>query len=189
MTVADLSPEEQWAGILRPGEEILWQGQPDPGIYVDRSRRKSFRFSVLFAVVTAIIFIPAMSSGEPVVFLFALGFGGLSAILVATDTYFPAWRRRYTFYTLTNQRAILGTHMPEREPELKFFEIDPGKDYAFEPGPLGSIIFDHEHQGTKINDRKQYYTAGFLSFDQAEEVWSLVQQLQHKLRTGKQHET
>lgn len=180
-----MTPDEQWADILEDGEEILWQGQPDPGWHVDPTRKKSFRFSILFSVISALIFVPFFFSGEWPVYIFGAFFGGISLLLLASDTYFPARTRRYTFYTLTNKRAILGIAKPNKEPTLKFYELTGTGKYTHLPGKIGSIVFDRQYQGTRINDRKQYYAVGFMHFAESEKVWDMVQDLQKEMRSGR----
>ena len=177
-----MTPQEQWSEILNDGEKVLWQGQPDGGIYIHPSRRKSFRVSLLFCAVTAVIFLPFLSGADWIFWIFALFFGTLSLLFLLNETYFPARTRRYTFYTLTNRRAILGTAKPRAKPTLKFFDISASETYEHIPGKLGSIVFDHEFQGTIINDVKQFYAVGFMRFADSERVWQMVQDIQQQQR-------
>lgn len=179
MTGRALQPNAEWEGILREGEEILWQGKPDPGFYLHPSRMTSAGTSVLFLGVSAFMAVSALAQGEPLFFLFLLLFGGFSSFFFYDSVIRPNRERRYSFYTLTNQRAIVGLALPRRTPELKKFDLFAGKAFEYIPGRLGSIVFDRVYTGTKVNKIKQYYAVGFIRFVGSDEVWQMIQELKN----------
>ena len=172
-----MSVHPAWAGILREGETILWQGRPAPGLHVDRSRRHTFWMSIPFILVSLGLLVGGivMIFETVLLLLFALFFGAISLMIFGQTTFWRMWVRRHTQYTLTDQRAILGISLPWMRRRLKTFDLT--RDVAFEPGQngLGSIIFEHEDQGVEINDVPQYYAVGFMHIADADVVWQKVQ--------------
>ncbi|WP_095588364.1 hypothetical protein [Actibacterium ureilyticum] len=180
-----MSTDDEWAGILWEGEEILWQGQPDGGIYIHPSRWAAFGIGACFSAIGVVLFVIAISGAEPVIFLFAVLWTGISGYLAFSQSYWPAHKRRHTFYTLTNRRAILGIALPRRRRTLKTYEITAESDYDYVPGPLGSIIFDYVDEGVTVNDVPQKFAAGFMRFADADRVWPMIQRLQQDMRDAR----
>ncbi|HHC30075.1 MAG TPA: hypothetical protein ENK80_05890, partial [Rhodobacterales bacterium] len=172
----------EWDGILREGEKVLWQGKPDPGFYVDPSRRNAFGMGVLFAIIGFAMLLAAGANGEPGGVLFSLAFTGFGLYHALSQSWWQTRKRRHTFYSLTNQRAILGIALPGHERTLKTFEITPDGDFELRDGNPGSIIFAFEDEGLKINERTQYFAAGFLRIDEARKVWEMIHALQNERR-------
>lgn len=177
-----ITPSAEWDGILRDGEKILWQGRPDPGFYVHPSRRKTFVFGVIFSALGGIAVLAALVIGEGLAALFGLAFAAFGLLFAAQGGLWPTYQRKHSYYTLTSQRAIIGIALPNRQPELKTFEIEPGDRYELMPGNPGSIVFDHEATGVEINDVPQYFAVGFMRFAEAEHVWRLLQEQQARMR-------
>lgn len=181
-----MSAEDPWDGILREGERILWQGQPDDGIYIHPSRRATYTVGLLFVGIGLFFMLPlAVSQLILPLMLFLVVWLGVSFYFVLSQSYWPAYKRRHTFYTLTDQRAILGIALPRRRPTLKTYEIDPDRLYDYIPGALGSIVFDYEDEGVTVNDVPQKFAAGFMRFADADTVWPMIQELQQEMRTAK----
>lgn len=176
---------DEWAGILRDGEIILWQGRPDPGLYIHPSRRRTFTTGLLFTAFGLIFaFIGAAAAGL-FFMLFSLLFVLAGLAIVAHGGPWPTYLRRHSYYTLTNQRAIIGIAVPWMERRLKTFDLDPKKAYELLPGTPGSIIFDYEDQGVEVNDEKQLYAVGFMRFAEAEKVWALIEDVRQANRAAR----
>lgn len=176
---------DDWHGILRDDEAILWQGKPDDGFYIHPSRRKTFVVGAFFTAIGLTLLVLGLIVAEIPMILFALFFLAISLTLTLGQSLWPTYKRRHTFYSLTNQRAILGIALPRRKRTLKFFDIQPEATYEFIPGPIGSIVFDHEDQGVKVNNVPQLFAVGFMRFAEAPEVWQMVQDLQRDMRQEK----
>jgi hypothetical protein len=172
-----VTPGPEWDGILREGEVILWQGKPDPGFYLHPSRKRAARVSVIIFAVALLMTLGIAAEGETLIVLFLSVFVAVGGFFVYDSVFRPIRERRHSFYTLTNTRAIIGLALPGRERSLKSFELFAEREFEYIPGRLGSIVFDREYTGTKINEKKQYYAVGFMRFEGAEEVWQKVQDL------------
>ncbi|MCB1336674.1 MAG: hypothetical protein KDK10_04160 [Maritimibacter sp.] len=174
----------EWEGILREGETVLWQGQPDPAFHLDPSRRLAIGAGVFISVVGLAMFAVTLRDGDTSDISFAAFFLGLGLLFTLKQSWWPNFKRRHSFYTLTNQRAILGIALPGLVRRLKVFEIEPDGDYELRAGTPGSVIFAFEDEGVKLNDVKQYFAAGFLRISEAEKVWAMVQELQNDMRNS-----
>lgn len=119
---SSLSPdrEARARGLLRPGEQLLWCGTPDPSVHLTRADVVVVPLSLLWAVLVASLFWtgPSFSAGPPPVFLAVWG-----TVVAAAGAYVAvgrfavkAWRKRRTLYVLTDRRAIalVGRRSTER---------------------------------------------------------------------------
>lgn len=95
------------AGHLRPGEQVLWEGGPDPGVVFARQDAFLVPFSLVWASFAAIW------EGSAIAARTAAG-AALGAPLALFGLYIVAgrfvykWRdRRHTRYAVTDQRALV----------------------------------------------------------------------------------
>lgn len=179
-----MSGTEAWGNILREGEEVLWQGKPDGGFYLHRSRVVTSATGAIMLVAGLIVF-GVVLKNTPATFMivFAVFWLGGVVWMLAKSVIWPNLKRRGSFYTLTDQRAIIGANLPMVGRSLDFYEIEASGQYEFVPGRLGSIIFDHV-EGDRVNNKQQHYAVGFMRFGEAEKVWAMVQELQAKMRAA-----
>ena len=109
-----------WEGILEQGETILWQGRPDTA--VDLLQIKSF--NVLFGLAyagfalfwmsmsAAMVWSGPMGGGPFALFpLFGLPFFVIGLNVMGGKVFWDAYRRRRTWYTLTDRRAFEATSL------------------------------------------------------------------------------
>ncbi|XSG74975.1 hypothetical protein ACP8Y2_22655 [Herpetosiphon llansteffanensis] len=119
---------------LQPGEEILWQGQPVQGFkfYPVDLAPIVFGGLWLYFGITQVLFV---ENGEPwptpmlsiILSLFLL----YVSYLFIGRLLFGRYLRRYTFYTLTNRRAMIHIHWLKRDyqhsynlAQLDFVKLD-----------------------------------------------------------------
>lgn len=172
---------DDWDGILREGEDILWQGQPDGGVYIDPSRVPTVIIALLMTVAGgAIVAATAGQGGDEGVIAVLMCIAGIG--LLIGQIWGPTRKRRHTFYTLTTERAILGVALPGQPRAIESFEIDPNKTYTRQPGAFGSIVFDHRKSMLKVNRKPQYHAVGFMRFDEADKVLRMVEDVQANMR-------
>ena len=99
---------------LGDGERLLWSGTPRQGILWRNSDIAMVPFSLLWGGF-AIFWETMVLKKAPLFFaLFGLPFVGVGLQMMVGRFFYDAWRRRHTFYGLTNQRAIIATRTPAR---------------------------------------------------------------------------
>lgn len=104
-----------WQGILNPGENVLWQGQPDTAPDWTGWKLSDGLFGGAFAAFA--VFWMAMALGQlpgssffGLVFpLFGLPFLALGLQRAGGERLWHAYTRRCTWYTLTDERAFIAT--------------------------------------------------------------------------------
>ena len=174
-----------WEGILENGEEILWQGRPDS--------RVSFHDLRPMQVVTGLFFtgfalfwifqaarITSMGNAPWFARLFPL-FGipfvlaGLN--MLGGSALLDAYKRRYTWYTLTNRRAFVATDVPLLGRGLKSWDITPATEIEFDGRDPGTLIFAYETRRSRGKSRKP---VGFIRIPEARAVLTQMQQIRKR---------
>ena len=164
---------DPWDGILEEGESILWQGRPDHVFVMSRDEFIMMIFGLLFSTVGAVFFGIGISAGSlfwvPMSVHFFIGL---------TITIYAIFRNtvahRYSYYTLTSQRAIIGLSYPWAKPRLRKIRITPER----------KISTDHEHTvvfGPPGRSKRHPFptrTPQFTRIDDAQKVFHLMQQIQ-----------
>jgi len=200
MTGTTTQASDGWEDFLHPGETILWQGRPDPGIALrDLLGRRTIEG---LAMVGFALF--WMSSAQGI-----LGFGSrfqpegddglgqnftlFGLLFVAMGLYLAfgvplreAVLRRRTWYTLTDRAAYIATDLLGRR--LDRHELRPGLPLQFEDGEPGSIWFAervvHNRGGWRgTGDNRRYeppsttrHPIGFQRIPDARTVWRLLRE-------------
>ena len=164
---------DPWDGILEEGETILWQGRPDHVFAMSRDEFIMMIFGFLFSAVGAVFVRIGLSVGSlfwiPMSFHF---FAGLAVTTYAICRNTAA--RRYSYYTLTSKRAIIGLSYPWAKPRLRKIRITPSR----------KIFTDHEHTvffGPPGRSKRHPFPTRapqFTRIDDAEKVFHLMQQIQ-----------
>jgi hypothetical protein len=169
---------------LKPGESIIWAGQPNPDRYMKSGFKLWFffipwtAFSLFWIAGAAGFQMPRFDGGWSFFPLFGLpflliGIGGLSA---------PLWLRRKarsTVYAVTDRRAI--SIEGSKSISVKSYrasEIANIERTEHEDGS-GDLIFKTENCRDSDGDRRsrQY---GFFSIDNVRSVENIVESLAHK---------
>lgn len=136
---------DDWARILEPGERVIWQGRPDPGLRFDGFAPGTTVFGLAvagFALFFTWQGLGAVASG-PLGILFpvaGIAFLGVGLNLAGGRFFLDAWMRRHTTYSLTNRRAFIATEAFGRR-RLRAFPIDASTVVDLVDGPLQSVGF------------------------------------------------
>lgn len=157
---------QAWRGILRGDERILWQGAPQEAFHFKRNYASSF--IAAFAMIAVVIYLDL----DPIMVIFVMIIGALTVIGA------PIWdaiRRHYSFFTLTEQRAFIGTDMPVLSRSLKSYPIDAGTQVDYRPGPFDTIYFAHEMH--RNEDGEYRVEIGFENLRDGRAVYDLIQQI------------
>ena len=169
-----------WEDILDKGEEILWQGRPDAAVHLRPSSIPTFVFGLFFAGFAVFWMVMAASSGGNF-WMFGLihFFVGLAVAL--SPFLWGPYKRRKTWYTLTNRRAIIATDLPLKGKQLRSFPITDDTVIDFSPGPLATISFATE---TRRGSKGRHYQVpiGFELIRDGGEVFKMMRDIQTRDR-------
>lgn len=180
-----------WDDILDANETILWQGCPDGRIVWRDILSFESLFGVFFtgfALVWLNLFgamthdIPR-NAPEPMLAIFPL----VGWLFVAIGLYtilgrlpVDAWKRRRTWYTLTNKAAYIATNLVGRR-GLKRYTFDQMTAPDLHDGVPGSVFFAEEiktvtarSRGGARRTRSQRVPVGFRRIDDARRVFRLI---------------
>lgn len=164
-----------WEAYLDEDETILWQGGPVPGIVIKPANIATLVFGVAFAGFA--LFWMIMAAQAPGGFWsFGLIHFGVGIALAVGSFLWPAWRRRHTWYTLTDKRAFIATDLPVLGRKLKSYPINTGTVLEFDAADPATIIFHQETRRTKNGTR--VIQIGFERISDGAEVYKLMRQVQ-----------
>jgi len=172
-----MATPEGWKGILDDGEEIMWQGRPDGAIVWRMAYAFSIVFGLMFSGFALFWMIMAAQSGGPF-WMFGLlhFFAGIGIAL--GPPFWGAWRRRHTWYTLTDRRAFIATDMPIRGRDLKSYPIDDDTLVEVDNGNPGSIYFATERK--RRQKGYQDVKVGFERIGDWERPYHLIRGMQRR---------
>ena len=161
-----------WEGILDEDEHIMWQGRPDTRI--------AFRWANTFMVVFGLFFsgfalfwmIMAAQAGGAF-WMFGLLHFGVGMSMVVGAIYADAWRRRHTWYTLTDKRAFVATDIPFKGKKLEDYDINASMRIHFVEGPPDSIHFT-----TRKGANNTRRPTGFDRINDGKEVYRIMRDIQ-----------
>ena len=104
---------------------------------------------------------------------FSVGLG-----LAVGPPFVSAWRRRHTWYTLTDRRAFIATDVPMQGRKLKSYPIDAGTTLDFTGGPRASIHFAHDYRRGKNGSYR--VPIGFERIADGDKVYQLFREVQSR---------
>jgi hypothetical protein len=168
-----------WKGILFPGERVIWQGQPDPRPDWSEVRLRDAIFGL--AVAAFAVFWMTMAAGTAdglmsLVFpLFALPFLAIGLRKAGAMEFWQAWKRRRTWYTLTDRRAFIATDLFGRR-GLDAYPIGPRTPLRHENDR--DIFFATDFVKTRRGSRRR--RIGFTHLPDSAHVHALMQQVQRE---------
>ncbi len=170
-----MTGQDSWDGILDKGEKILWQGRPDARVTFKVSNFVGFLFGTAFAGFALFWMIMASQAGG---FFWMFGllhfFVGLSVAYGAM--FWSAWRRRHTWYTLTDKRAFIATDIPFRGRSLKSYPITASTVLDYDGSSPASIMFNHEMRRSKNGSYR--VDVGFERIDDGQDVYRMMRDIQ-----------
>ena len=169
-----------WEGILDQGEKILWQGRPDGGIHLKITNIMTFLFGLAFAGFALFWMVMAAQAGGGFwmfgLIHFAVGLG-----LSFGAIYWDAYKRRNSWYTLTDKRAFIARNLPLKGRNLKSYPINAVTVLDYQQGDLSTLLFTEEvRRGNK--GRKYTVKIGFERIADGDKVYRLMRDLQKAAR-------
>ena len=93
-------------------------------------------------------------------------------------TFWSAWRRRHTWYTLTDRRAFIATDIPFKGRSLKSYPITASTVLDYDSGNPASIMFNHEMRRSKNGSYR--VDVGFERIENGAEVYRLMRDIQER---------
>lgn len=168
-----------WHGILAPGERILWQGRPGPGVIFAGlvPRRVMMGLAMcLFAAVWTLGASRAVSDA-PLLPRVAFPLAGLfflfqGARMAGADRLWQAWLRQHSWYSLSNRRAFIAWEVWGRR-GLRDWPIDASCALDFTAGPPASVYFARTRTRFGRSNR-----IGFERIEDGRAVLELMRQIQ-----------
>ncbi len=93
--------------LLRPGEQLLWCGRPDPRLWFTSADLYLIPFSVLWCGFAIFWEAGASRSGGPFFAAFGVPFIAIGLYMVAGRFFYKHYRKKQTVYGITTQRALV----------------------------------------------------------------------------------
>ncbi|MFV0300318.1 MAG: aspartate carbamoyltransferase catalytic subunit [Paracoccus sp. (in: a-proteobacteria)] len=164
-----------WAGILAEGEEILWQGRPSTRLHLRARQIPTMLFGVLFACFALFWMIGASQAGG-IFWMFGLIHFSVGLAMITEPALYPAFRRRRSFYTLTNRGAFIGTDLPVQGRKLNAYPITPATRLELEITEPGSVYFARSERRRRFSFGNR--RIGFEYIPDATAVYALLSSIQ-----------
>jgi hypothetical protein len=141
-----------WNMHLAEGETILWQGRPDGALTIHTSEISKAAFGIFFTGFSVFWMTMAAKAGGFFwmfgLIFFVTGLGQIAQALAGN-----AFKRRRTWYTLTDRRAFIATDLPFQGRRLKFYPITSDLSIEYLDDNMPSLFFASE---TKRKNRGTY---------------------------------
>lgn len=177
--VTDANEAGSWEGLLGEGERIEWQGAPVQGLRWELGRRETL---AAIAATAGGITLFAFTLGKPSgtlgnAALVFLAWGAIAGVVYHARSF---WDRRRTFYTLTNQRAFIGTsHFGVQT--LRAYPIATMRPLRLLDTRPGHVWFDHDtvRRWNRWSEAYEEHIVevGFLNLPDPREVRDLLVRL------------
>lgn len=174
---------------LRPGETLLWEGSPVPGLHQRGKSVLLMIFGLPFLIIgVALIFYgvlhlpkaPTITDAGLALFTTAFGlpFAGIGSFLAFGPLIEARTAHRDIRYALTSRAAIVIRQ--GRFPSLKVYPILPSTALELEPGKRASTVWLHARQERDSDGDLGTTKAGFENIAEAEKVFGMIRDLQGK---------
>ena len=170
-----MSANGAWDGILDDGEEILWQGRPDPTLVLKPRQIGLALFGMVFAGFALFWMIMASLAGG-FMWIFGLIHFSVGVALIVGPQYYSAYRRRNTWYTLTDRRAFIATELAVVGKKLQSYPIDNDTRLDFIDENPATIHFAETTRRTKNGSYR--VPVGFERIEEGRKVYRLIRDIQ-----------
>lgn len=176
-----MSDRDPWAGLLDAGEAILWQGRPDSSVSLQTMNLFSAIFGAFFAGFALFWMAVAMQGGGSF-WMFGLIHFAVGVGVFLSGVFWDAFRRRHSWYTLTDRRAFIATNLPLQGRTLKSYPIRHDTVLELIDGTPASIHFASRTKRTKNGTRE--IPVGFERIEEGRKVYTMMRDIQRQARTG-----
>lgn len=169
------TPPAGWENILAPGEVILWQGRPVPGIAFRASHTFTTLFGLAFSGFALIWMIGVAQAGG---YMWTFGLihftAGLGVIL--GPILWPAYMRSRTWYTLTTDKAYIADLTLIGQKRLRSYPITKDTPIEVVSDTYTTINFATERRRGK--NRTYTVPVGFERLTEGDTVRGLIRKIQ-----------
>ncbi len=131
---------DEWDSILDPNEKIVWQGRPSPKFKLKPFQLFEAIFGLFFSCFALFWMIMAARTGG-VFWMFGLLHFSVGIGVVFHALFWASFKRKRTWYTLSDRRAFIGTDLPIKGKNLKTYPINQDTHLELEAGSLASVYF------------------------------------------------
>lgn len=175
MTAQADTRADEWEGILDPDEQIIWQGRPD-GAFVLKPAMIGLAIFGTFFAGFALFWMIAASMAGGIFWMFGLLHFGVGVSLVVGSLMGPSYVRRRTWYTLTDQRAMIAKVFPLKGRSLKSYPITKDTNIEYADDGIPSVFFATEQKRRKGG----HYSVpvGFERITDAKAVMQMIRKIQ-----------
>ena len=97
----------QFQASLRPGEQLLWCGRPDPRLWFTAADLYLIPFSVMWCGFAIFWELGASRGGGPFFTLWGVPFIAIGLYMVVGRFFYKHYRKKQTVYGITTQRALV----------------------------------------------------------------------------------
>lgn len=174
---------------LRPGEIVLWEGAPVPGLHHPGKTAAMVIFGLPFLCIGAALLLygaihlpasPTLNDAGLALFLmlFSVPFGGIGAVMVFGPFIEARTNARDIRYTLSTRAAYVAR--AGRFPSLKVYPILPHTALELEPGRRAGTVWLHSRLELDSEGDLGTTKAGFENIAEADKVFVLIRDLQGK---------
>ena len=182
-------PNQVFDDDLRPGERLLWTGQPNPTRLLSASDVMLIPFSLMWggfaffweAMAIGMLFKTGAAAGPGIIMpIFGLPFCAIGFYLIFGRFIVLSNQRRRTYYGVTDQRALFVTLGRQRNSQYVTFDKDLNVQKSIRSDGSGSLVFGTTQVPTwaiSMMSRNQATGAqipAFAEIKDAAEVASLI---------------
>ncbi|WP_417838609.1 aspartate carbamoyltransferase catalytic subunit [Tritonibacter scottomollicae] len=179
-----MTARDGWDGILEPGETVLWQGQPVPGFTLTARTTTMFVFGLVFSGSAWFMITIMVSMDKVLLWMLGLPFLAAGLSMIAGATVWPPYVQKYTWYTLTQKRAMIATAVPLLDRRLDTYPISTENEIALVDGALQTVYFA---TGVDRRDGQDVsFKIGFERISEGHKVYRLLCDIQAKAQYPRQ---
>jgi hypothetical protein len=165
-----------WAAWLDPGERILWEGRPDGAFHVGIGNLVGTVFGLFFTGFSIFWMTMAAQAGG-FFWMFGLIFFFVGLGVAGNALFGNTWKRRHSWYALSNRRAFIATDLPFVGRRLNSWPVTAETMIEFDEGERSSLWFARE---TRRRSKGGTYTVrhGFERIADGRAVLALLRRVQ-----------
>lgn len=186
----DSKMEKYFKNELLSNEKILWSGQPERKVLFSSFDIFLVPFSLLwggfaFFWETAVL----TSGGPPFFMLFGIPFVLIGLYFIAGRFIYKSYRKKKTYYAITNKRVLVLTEFPSRNLQAAFINTIPTINKSIGNDGIGTIKFGNSNFIASLygNTGMEFFGSfygqdapAFYDISNANKVYELVSQLREE---------